>query len=136
MTSKIEINNWEDYFDQYFEFLISKPVKKQHNKGVSITYANEEVYVWCDLNSERNLINKLEFGRFVKDSNGHQETNWIKGVFINDGLNYLNFLQTSFDSEYFDKKTNYTISYNEGNRLLIEKFLKNTLCNRLDGKRI
>ncbi len=119
--------NWENFLDNYFDLFRPSTAKKEYKNGLTICYTKNEVYVWCDLSIDRLTIKKLEFGRLITDNQGNEQTNWIKGVFINDEHLYTTFLQTSFDSEYFDKKNNYTIHFGNLNKNVITRFL-NTPC--------
>ncbi len=119
--------NWENFLDNYFDLFRPLTEKKEYKNGLTIYYKSNSVYVWCDLSIDRLTIKKLEFGRLSIDEEGQEQTNWIKGVFINDEHFYTTFLQTSFDSEYFDKKNNYTIQFDNLNKNVIARFL-NTPC--------
>lgn len=65
----------------------------------------------------------------MADEQGNEETNWIKGVFINDKRAYTTFLQTSFDSEYFDRQNNYTIRFDNFDKNNIARFLDTPYLN-------
>ena len=119
--------NWEHFLDNYFDPFRPLTEKKEFKNGLTIHYKKNGIYVWCNLSVDRLTIKKLEFGRLTTDEEGRDETNWIKGVFINDEHSYTTFLHTSFDSEYFDKKNNYTIQFDNLNKNVIARFL-NTPC--------
>lgn len=115
--------NWENFLDNYFDLFRPLTEKKEYKNGLTICYTKNSIYVWCDLSVDRMTIKKLEFGRLSLDQNGNEQTNWIKGVFINDEHFYTTFLQTSFDGEYFDKKNNYTIRFDNLNKNIVTRFL-------------
>lgn len=119
--------NWENFLDNYFDQYQPFTEKKEYKNGLTIYYKSNGIYVWCDLSLDRLTIKKLEFGRLTIDEKGEEQTNWIKGVFINDEHFHTTFLQTSFDSEYFDKKNNYSIQFENLNKNVISRFL-NTPC--------
>ncbi len=116
--------NWENFLDNYFDLYQPKVDKQGYKGGLTINYSKNDIYVWCDLDNAKTRIKKLEFGRYATDSSGRQETNWIKGVFINDEHSYTTFLQTSFDSEYFDKSNTYTFAYDNINKDVVMRFLQ------------
>lgn len=119
--------NWESYLDNYFELFRPLIKKNEYEDGLTICYTKSNIYVWCDLSIDRFIIKKLEFGRLTADEQGKEQTNWIKGVFINNEHFYTKFLQTSFDGEYFDKTNNYTLEFTNMNKNVIARFL-NTPC--------
>jgi hypothetical protein len=88
--------NWENFLDNYFDLFRPLTEKKEYKNGLTIHYKKNRIYVWTDLSVDRLTIKKLEFGRLTTDEAGQYETNWIKGVFINDEHFYTTFLQTSF----------------------------------------
>ncbi len=110
--SKDEIN-WENFLDNFFNFLEVTVEKNEYFGGVTIQYKNDNVFVRCELDSERLRMKKLEFGRLNQG--------WIKGAFINDERDYLTFLQESYDGEYGDK---YTIGYSSDSKEIIYNFLQ------------
>jgi hypothetical protein len=107
------------FFDQFQ----TRVKKVDYKNGLTIYFKKEDIYIWCDLSADRKTIKKLEFGRLINQAK-EQVQNFIKGVFLNDGKYYITFLQTSFDSEYFDKKNNYQIDYDENSVAVISQFLK------------
>jgi hypothetical protein len=115
--------NWENFLDNYFDLYRPLTKKKEYKNGLTIYYKSNSIYVRCDLSIDRLTIKKLEFGRLIIDEKGEEQSNWIKGVFINDKHFYMTFLQTSFDSEYFDKRNNYTIQFDNLNKNVISRFL-------------
>lgn len=124
--TKDEIN-WEYFLDNYFDLFRPLTEKKEYKNGLTICYTKNDIFVCCDLSVDRLTIKKLEFGRLTTDEQGNEQTNWIKGVFINDEHFYTTFLQTSFDSEYFDKRNDYTIKFDIINKNIVSRFL-NTPC--------
>lgn len=116
--------NWEFFLDNYFGLYRPTVEKKEYQKGLTINYSKNDIYVWCDLNKDKTRIKKLEFGRYIIGNSGGQETNWIKGVFINDEHSYITFLQTSFDSEYFDKSQTYHFDFDNLNKNIVTQFLQ------------
>ncbi len=91
--------NWENFLDNYFDLYRPLVEKQDYQTGSTINYSKNDIYVWCDLDKDKTKIRKLEFGRYLIDNSGGQESNWIKGVFINDEHSYTTFLQTSFLGE-------------------------------------
>jgi hypothetical protein len=116
--------NWENFLDNYFDLFRPKVDKKEYQNGLTITYSKNDIYVWCELDKQKARIRKLEFGRYITDNSGQLETNWVKGVFINDEHNYTTFLQTSFDSEYFDKSNTYHFDFDSLNKSVVARFLQ------------
>ena len=119
--------NWENFLDNYFVQFRPLTEKKESKNGLTISYEKNDIYVWCYLSADRLTIEKMEFGRFVLGEQEREQTNWIKGVFINDKHIYTTFLQTSYDGEYFDTRNNYTIKFDNLNKNIITSFL-NTPC--------
>lgn len=105
--------NWEDFLDNFFNFYYVTVEKKEYFGGVTMQYTSDNIFVRCELNSERLRIKKLEFGRLNKG--------WIKGTFINDERAYLTFLQESLDGENGDE---YTIDYSSDNKGIVYNFLQ------------
>ena len=116
--------DWEIFLDNYFDLFRPLTEKKESESSFNVCYTKNQIYVWCELSVDKQTINKLEFGRLIIDEHGGQETNWIKGVFINDEHSYKIFLQTSFDSEYFNKRSNYQIKFDGLNKNIVTYFLK------------
>lgn len=110
--TKDEIN-WENFLDNFFNFYDVTVEKKDYSGGLTINYKNDEIYVRCELENDRQRIKKLEFGRL----NG----GWIKGAFINDERLYVTFLQESY---YGEDAEEYTIDYSSDNKGIIYNFLQ------------
>ncbi len=91
--------NWENFLDNYFDVFNPITAKHRYLNGTTITYSKNGIYVWADLDKAKMKIKKLEFGREVHDKFGNNQSNWVKGIFINDEHGYIAFLQTSFDGE-------------------------------------
>jgi len=113
--------NWELFFDSYFNPFNPKVSKDEDEYCLTFNYEADDIYVYCELNSNRKKLNKLEFGRMVLDNRNKKESNWIKGVFKNDQPNNLNFLQTSWLGEDGVK---YEAEFNEHNQKIISILLK------------
>jgi hypothetical protein len=78
-----------------------------------IHYKNEDIYVQCQLEKDKQRIAKLEFGRLKEG--------FVKGVLINDKKDHLTFLQESFDGEDGEK---YTLDYSRDNKEVALNFLQ------------
>jgi hypothetical protein len=113
--------NWECFFDNYFALNETTISKSEYEQGLTINYEFNDIYVFCDLDLNRQKLKKLEFGRMVFDSRNEKESNWIKGVFINDEPYNLIFLQTSWFSE---DGLQYEANFNERNKIVVSNFLK------------
>jgi hypothetical protein len=115
---------WENFLDGYFDDIQPVIERAESEHSVSLTYTKNDIYVWFALSLDRKKIEKLEFGRMVLNEQNQQETNWIKGVFINGKKRSLTFLQTSFDSEFYDKKNDYSLTFNDSNLNKLRLFLE------------
>jgi hypothetical protein len=116
--------NWENFLDNCFDLYRPTVDKKEYQNGLTIDYSKNDIYVWCDLDKDKTRIKKLAFGRYINDNSDRPETNWIKGVFINDEHSYTTFLQTSFDSEHFDKSNTYNFDFDNLNKNVVARFLQ------------
>jgi len=116
--------NWEIFLDNYFASFNPTITKNEYKQGLSLNYESNDIYVYCDLDLNREKLKKLEFGRMVMDIRNQKESNWIKGVFKNDEPNHLIFLQTSWFSE---DGLQYEAEFNNQNEKTISDFL-NTPC--------
>jgi hypothetical protein len=105
--------NWENFLDNFFNLYNVTVEKKAYFGGLTVNYKNDEIYVRCELENDRQKIKKLEFGRLNEG--------WIKGVFVNDERPHVTFLQESYDGENGEK---YIIDYSTGNKDIICKFLQ------------
>lgn len=113
--------NWETFLDNYFVSFKPSVDKKEYKNGHTIYYSVDDIYVWCDLDTSKTKIKKLEFGRLFCLNNCEKEPNWIKGVFKNGPNRNVEFLQTSFDGE---EGKQYEINLNDKNKIAVEEFLQ------------
>jgi hypothetical protein len=117
---KAEIN-WENFLDNFFNFYNPRVKKKEYEKGLTITYKKNGVYVWCDLDKTKLKIIKLEFGRLVNESEQNENISLIEGIFSNDEKGSTEFVQTSL---YDEERPEFEFDSDGLNKNLVYRFLQ------------
>lgn len=120
-------DNWETFLVNHFHTAgISDLSIKDHRNGYIISTNLAGHYIWCDLNKKRDVLNKLEFGRYLQlgepgeHGNRSKTTSWTKGVYINNPKCLVRFMQTSWDGE---KARRYKAVFNSRNQRSVAAFL-------------
>jgi len=100
-----------------------KRAGRGYPEGYIISTKLEGHYIWCDISKEKDILNKLEFGRYLspgKPEYKRKMTSWTKGVFVNDDKCNVRFMQTSWDGEKGDI---YKAVFNTQNKQSVTTFL-------------
>lgn len=115
--------NWEKLLIDYF---ISQKARIRliADNDIYIGIDKNDIYVSCFISKDKRKITKFEFGRYLqpeKPEHVRKLISWTKGVFVNDNILNVEFMQDSWFGEEGEK---YCLDYNEENKKTILNFLQ------------
>jgi hypothetical protein len=90
----------------------------------SISFDIGQLYFNFNLNSDRTILKKFEFGRYILESDQTISTSWTKGIYRNLPPFYIEFLQTSWFGE---EGENYELKYSNTSFEILNKALETPL---------